>query len=104
MNTGSGGRDFRVGVELIDDRLCPVLYLAALVEAAVNVHAAERIDFAEHKAEAVIAAVSISRHRLRVASPCIGVCAASLAACERGVRNLGRLAITLFRAPTHPLP
>src|SRR5829696_1195790 len=105
MNAGSRRRDFGVGVKLVDDFSCPGLYLARLwMEAVIEIYADKLVLFGEHEADAIVATLFVSCHRLRIASPCIGVCAAGPAACERGVRDLGRLAITLFRAPTHPLP
>src|SRR5215207_25848 len=105
MNTVLGGRNFRVGVELGDDVLRPRLYLAGLrIAAVVQVYADEIVLFGEHEADAVVATLFVRRYRLRVASPGVGVGAAGLVACKRGVRDLGQLAVSLFRAPTYPLP
>src|SRR5215212_11446291 len=105
MDAGSRRRNLGVGVELVDNRPCPGFYLAAVrIKAVVQVYADKPVLFGEREADTIVATLFVSRHRLRIVSPCIGGCAAGPLTCERGVRDLGQLAVTLFRAPTHPLP
>src|SRR5215208_3128464 len=104
MNAAPGGADLGVGVQLLYDLLSPALYLASLgVQAAVQVHAAERVVFAEHEAYASVTVFSVRLYGFRVAGPSLWVRAAGFLTSERGVRHFGWFAVAPLDAPAQPL-
>src|SRR5919107_4533330 len=60
VNALPRGAYLGVGVELLDYLLSPALYLACLgIQAAVQVHAAERVVLAEHDSYATVTVLSV---------------------------------------------
>src|SRR5688572_20186215 len=70
VNAAPGRANLGVGVQLLYDLLSPAVYLACLgVQATIQVHAAERIVLAEHKAYATVTVLSARLYSFGVAGP-----------------------------------
>src|SRR3712207_6588021 len=94
------GDNLCVGAQLLYDLLSPVLYLACLgVQAAVEVHAAERIVLAEHEAYATVTVLSVGLYGFGVAGPGLWVRGAGFLSLVRRLRHFGWFAVALLDAP-----
>src|SRR5215217_5533957 len=104
VNATPAWANLGVGVQLLYDLPGPALYLACLgVQAAVQVHAAERVVLAEHEAYATVTVLSVRLYGFGVASPGLWVRGAGFLASERGVRHFGWFAVAPLDAPAQPL-
>src|SRR5215207_5115228 len=104
VNATPAWANLGVGVQLFYDLLSPALYLASVgVQAAVQVHAAERVVLAEHEAYASVTVLSVRLYGFGVAGPGLRVSGAGFLTSERGVRHFGGFAVAPLDAPAQPL-
>src|SRR5215213_2155725 len=104
MNAGPRGAYLGIGVELLDNRPGPRLYLTShWIEATIQVYAAQIVLRREHEPDAVVAVRLADAYGLLVARPGFRVCALGFLTRARVIRYFRRLAVALLDAPAQPL-
>src|SRR5215212_1713083 len=84
MNTFPGRANLRVGVELLDDRPGPRLYVPGhWIEATIQVYTAELVLRSEHEAYPTVALFLTGAHSLLVACPGLRGCTTCSLPCDR---------------------